>query len=141
MLKSDGKIMLIDFGVSKKIESNMQDTVCIGTAYYTAPEKYGSGKIDQRTDIYSVGVTLYSIITGNDPSKPPNMIYPIRKVNPALSKGFEYIIAKCMEPNPEDRYQNTDELLFDLHNIDKTTYKLEHPSFIKKILSVFQKKS
>ncbi len=141
MLKSDGKIMLIDFGVSQKIESNMQDTVCIGTAYYTAPEKYGSGKIDQRTDIYSVGVTLYSIITGNDPSKPPYMIYPIRKVNPALSKGFEYIIAKCMEPNPEDRYQNTDELLFDLHNIDKITYKLEHPSFVKKILSVFQKKS
>lgn len=140
MLKSNGRIMLVDFDMSQKIESNMQDTLCIGKAYYTAPEKYGSGKIDQRTDIYSVGVTLYSIITGNDPSKPPYMIYPIRKVNPALSKGFEYIIAKCMEPNPEDRYQNTDELLFDLHNIDKMTYKLDHPSFFKRLLNGLKKK-
>ena len=139
MLKSDGKIMLIDFGVSQKIESDMQDTVCLGTAYYTAPEKYSSGKVDQRTDIYAVGVTLYSIITGNDPSKPPYMIYPIRKVNSELSKGFEYIISKCMEPNPEDRYQNTAELLADLHNIDKINYKLNHPTLLKKLLSFFSK--
>lgn len=138
MLKSDGKIMLIDFGVSQKIESDLNDTVHLGTSFYTAPEIFGTGKVDQRTDIYAVGVTLYSIVTGSDPSKPPYMIYPIRKVNSKLSKGFEYIISKCMEPNPEDRYQSANELLSDLQNIDKINYKLNHPSLFKRISSIFK---
>lgn len=139
MLKPDGNIMLIDFGTAKKLEDGLNDTVCLGTRFFAAPEVFGSGKVDQRTDIYSIGVTLYSIITGNDPSTPPYMVYPIRRVNPDLSRGFEYIISKCMELHPDNRYQSTDELMNDLQNIDKITHKLNRPTLFKKICSIFKK--
>lgn len=116
MLKPDGKIMLIDFGIAREFkENNAADTTCLGTQGYAAPEQYGGhGQTDARTDIYCLGATLYHLVTGHNPSEPPYELYPIRHWNPNLSSGLEEIILKCTQKNPEDRYQSCGELLYAL---------------------------
>ena len=116
MLKPDGKISLIDFGTAREFKStSVEDTVCLGTQGYAAPEQYGGhGQTDARTDIYCLGATMYHLVTGHNPSKPPYEMYPIRYWNPMLSSGLEEIIIKCTQRNPEDRYQSCAELMYAL---------------------------
>lgn len=140
MLTDTGKIMLIDFGTARRLDGSEQSTLCLGTAYYAAPETFGTGHIDQRTDIYSLGVTLYSLLTGKDPCEPPYKVYPLRKANPELSCGLEYIVTKCMEKEPVDRYQSMQEVLFDLQNIDMLNRRLTHPNLLERIKHFFNKK-
>lgn len=118
MLKPDGGISLIDFGTAREYKAEgVSDTVCLGTMGYAAPEQFGGmGQTDARTDIYSLGVTLYHLITGVDPSKPPYEIKPICEINPHLSSGLEQVILKCVQRNPANRYQNCEELLYALEN-------------------------
>ena len=108
---------LIDFGIAReyKEESNA-DTTYIGTKGYAAPEQFGKAQTDARTDIYSLGVTMYHIMTGKSPYEPPYQFVPARELNPALSHGMEYILNKCIQSEPEARYQSVDELLFDLEH-------------------------
>ncbi len=118
MLKPNGDVVLIDFGIARefKIHSN-EDTVCLGTQGYAAPEQFGGlGQTDARTDIYCLGATLYHLLTGHNPSEPPYEMYPIRHWNEKLSSGFEYIIQKCTQRNPKDRYQNCEELRYALEH-------------------------
>lgn len=127
MLKPDGKVMLIDFGIAREFKENSRaDTTCLGTQGYAAPEQYGGrGQTDARTDIYCLGATLYHLLTGHNPSEPPYALYPIRYWNPRLSSGLEKIILKCTQKNPHDRYQNCGELMHALehyHELD-TAYR------------------
>lgn len=126
MLKPDGKVKLIDFGTAKEFDvESLADTTALGTRGYAAPEQFGDArgrgihKTDARTDIYSLGATLYHIVTGKNPSEPPYVIKPIREWNPLLSGGFEKILNKCTMPNPEERYQNCAELLYDLNHYEE----------------------
>lgn len=126
MLKPDGKVKLIDFGTAKEFDvESLADTTALGTRGYAAPEQFGDAKgrgiykTDARTDIYSLGATLYHIVTGKNPSEPPYVIKPIREWNPLLSNGLEKIIVKCTKPNPEDRYQNCAELIYDLEHYEE----------------------
>lgn len=114
MLQPNGTIKLIDFGIAREYkETNLEDTVSLGTKGYAAPEQFGGkGQTDQRTDIYCLGVTLYHLVTGKNPCEPPYEIYPIRYWNPELSAGLENIILKCTQLNPEDRYASCAELLY-----------------------------
>ena len=116
MLKPDGNISLIDFGTAREFKSSsVEDTTCLGTQGYAAPEQYGGhGQTDARTDIYCLGATMYHLITGHNPSTPPYEMYPIRYWNPLLSSGLEEIITKCTQRNPNDRYQSCAELLYAL---------------------------
>lgn len=118
MLQSDGSVVLIDFGTAREFkERNTGDTTCLGTQGYAAPEQFGGmGQTDPRTDIYCLGATLYHLLTGHNPSKPPYEMYPIRKWNPALSSGLEKVILKCTRKNPEDRYQSAGELMYALEH-------------------------
>jgi len=120
MLKPDGNLTLIDFGTAREFkEKNLADTTCLGTIGYAAPEQFGGmGQTDARTDIYCLGATLYHLVTGRNPSEPPYEMKPIREINPSLSGGLERIILKCTQRNPEDRYQSTAELMYDLHNYE-----------------------
>ena len=129
MLRPDNTIALIDFGTAReyKVDST-KDTISLGTIGYAAPEQYasaGAGQTDARTDIYSLGVTLHHLLTGNDPTKPPYDLLPIRQINPNLSAGLEKIIIKCTQRTPEKRYQSAAELLYDLENFTKVdeTYR------------------
>lgn len=99
MLKSDGTVILIDFGTAREYKTEKQeDTTCLGTKGYAAPEQFGGmGQTDARTDIYSLGATMYHLLTGHNPAKPPYEMYPVRYWNAKLSSGLEYIIEKCVK--------------------------------------------
>lgn len=116
MLKPEGNLKIIDFGISREYkEQNLADTTVMGTRGYAPPE-LGSRQTDARSDIYSLGMTLHQLVTGVDPRK--NDYVPIRQWNPQLSEGFEYIINKCVQISPEDRYQNCNELMYDLEHYE-----------------------
>lgn len=118
MLQPDGSLKLIDFGIAReyKQESNA-DTTYIGTKGYAAPEQFGKAQTDARTDIYSLGVTMYHLLTGKSPYEPPYNFVPVRELVPNLSHGIEYVLGKCIQSEPIDRYQNVDELLNDLDHM------------------------
>lgn len=127
MLQPDGALKLIDFGIAReyKQESNA-DTTYIGTKGYAAPEQFGKAQTDARTDIYSLGVTMYHLLTGKSPYEPPYQFVPARQLCTELSHGIEHILDKCVQPEPIDRYQNIDELLNDLdhsYRFDKAYQK------------------
>lgn len=118
MVTPAGSVKLIDFGIAMLYNPNgPEDVTYLGTKGYAAPELYGGkGRIDPRADIYGLGVTLHQCVTGIQPNFPPYETPPICNVNPALPKGLEYIISKCIELNPDNRYQTCTELMVDLRN-------------------------
>ncbi|MBO1511347.1 protein kinase domain-containing protein [Metabacillus bambusae] len=119
-IKTDGRITLMDFGIAREYKpGNVNDTVMLGTRGYAAPEQYlGNAQTDERTDIYSLGVTLYYLVTALSPNNQPYEMVPIRKINPNLSRGLEKIILKCTKQNPDERYQSCKELMNDLKIIN-----------------------
>ncbi len=122
MLTPDGKVKLIDFGIAREYKSESStDTTNLGTKAYAAPEQIAGKQTDNRTDIYSLGVTLYHLVTGKSLSEPPFEIRPIRTWDSTLPEGLEYIIQRCTQVEPEERYQQVEQLYADLMNIDKLT--------------------
>ena len=116
ILKPDGNVKIFDFGIVREYKKqNLADTTALGTLGYAAPEGY-HGQTDPRSDIYGLGVTMFRLVTGANPTEPPYEIKPICSLNPKLPKGLEYIISKCTQPNPAERYQSCDELMSDLNN-------------------------
>lgn len=135
MLQPDGTLKLIDFGIAReyKQESNA-DTTYIGTKGYAAPEQFGKAQTDARTDIYALGVTMYHLLTGKSPYEPPYQFVPVRQLAPELSHGIEYILNKCIQSEPADRYQNVDELLDDLdhsYRFDKAWQKVQNTKRVR----------
>lgn len=121
MLKPEGTIKIIDFGIAREYkEQKMADTTVLGTKGYAPPEQY-SGQTDARSDIYALGMTLHHLLTGIDP-RSGEAYAPVRMWNPQLSEGIELIIDKCVQPAAENRYQNCQDLQYDL----------EHPELITK---------
>lgn len=122
MLTQNGRVKLIDFGIAKECARNMKQ-VGIGTKGYAAPEQYAgaSNILDERTDIYSLGATMFYLATGERPAHPPNGVRPAGTANKYISEGLEYIIHKCTRDNPDERYNNCHELKNDLDNIEKMT--------------------
>ena len=121
MLRPDGTIKVFDFGIAREFkEGRVEDTVCLGTKGYAAPEQFGGrGQTDARTDVYCLGVTLYHLVTGQNPCEPPYELYPIRHWNPTLSSGLEWLIQKCTQMNPNDRFQSCAEVRYVLDNLEK----------------------
>ena len=119
MLKPDGNIMVIDFGTAREYKHGSgEDTIHLGTKGYAAPEQFQDNhqQTDPRTDIYNLGATMYHLVTGKNPSKPPFKFLPIRQVDRTLSSGLESIILKCVAPDPNERYQTVDDLEFALEH-------------------------
>lgn len=121
ILRKDGKINIIDFGTARTYkDGKLEDTVRLGTRGYAPPEQaYGKGQTDARSDIYALGVTMYTLLTGLNPARPPYEIAPIRSINPSLSTGLEKIINKCTKADPDKRYQKAEYLAFALKNYEK----------------------
>lgn len=92
---------------------------------FTAEQAVGCG-VDQRSDIYSLGATLYHLLTGVRPGYDYDEIIPIEQCGPQISDGFCAIIHRMMELDPERRYQNGRELLDALHNIQEMDGELLH---------------
>jgi serine/threonine protein kinase len=130
MVKSDGSVKIIDFGIAREYkDQNHADTTVLGTKGYAPPEQY-AGHTDPRSDIYALGMTMHHLLTGVDPAKNKEGYAPVRMYNPSLSEGIEKIIDKCVQPAPENRYQNCRDLLYDL----------EHPELITKDFKRRQKR-
>ncbi len=117
ILTTDGSLKVVDFHrVDTCDRINAGKSTILGTLSYAAPECFSQFcPIDARTDIYSLGITMHYLVTGIDPTQPPYELLPVRKTDPALPRGLEYIISKCIERHPNDRYQNCDELIADLN--------------------------
>ena len=129
MLRPNGEISLIDFGTARIFKTgNSEDTTCLGTPGYAAPEQYGgNGQSRPQSDIYCLGATLHHLITGRNPAATPFNFPPITQCRPTLLEetprelrntllGLEMIISKCTQYEPEDRYQNCAELKYDLEH-------------------------
>lgn len=94
VIADDGRVVLIDFNATRKINLAKKDTVIMGTVGYASPEQLGVAQSDARTDIYAVGVLLNVMITGKHPSE-------------ELVKGKAgRIVQKCTNVNPDLRYQS-----------------------------------
>lgn len=125
MLKPEGNIKIIDFGIARRFkEGSLADTDVLGTRGYAPPEQYG-GHTDIRSDIYALGMTMHHLLTGADPRPADYSYAPIRQWNPELSEGLERVINKCVSPDPKDRYQNCNELMYALNHYKEAeaTYK------------------
>ena len=129
MLKPEGNIKIIDFGIAREYkEQNLADTTVLGTKGYAPPEQY-SGQTDPRSDIFALGMTMHHLLTGMDP-RSGEAYASVRQWNPELSEGIEIIIDRCVEPAPENRYQSCTDLLYDL----------EHPELITRGFKKKQKR-
>lgn len=135
IIAPDNTVKLIDFGIAREFKTDsLSDTSYMGTRGYAAPEQYGKSQTDERTDIYSLGVTLYYLLTGMNPNDLLYDFRPMRIYNPHLSQGIEYIVNKCVQNRPDKRYQNVNELLYDLKNIyvfNESYKKQKRDKFIK----------
>ena len=118
MKTPEGTVKLIDFGIAREYKVDAKsDTLLLGTKGYAAPEQEGLAQTDERSDIYSLGVTLYHLLTGISPREALGF-KPLRQIDPQFSEGLEIIIRKCVMPDPKDRYQSARSLLNDLNQIE-----------------------
>lgn len=115
--KSIFNVRLIDFGAARFYEADDNndtyngDTVNLGTKGYAAPEQFGGiGQTSPQTDIYGIGMILYQMVTGLDPSKQGYEMRDIMDINPELSPELNRIIRKCTSPHAKDRYSSVEEL-------------------------------
>jgi serine/threonine protein kinase len=127
-----GQIFLVDFGLAKVVQSTSLATTTGARAMtpgYSPPEQYGTAHTDARTDIYSLGATLYSALTDALPedglarAMEQADLTPIRKRNPRASRRLTAVIERALEVKPDDRYQNADEFKQDLLNSRNSTRK------------------
>ena len=127
MLLQDGTIKVTDFGIAR-FSSNATRTMteqAIGSVHYIAPEQARGEKTDGKTDIYSVGVMMYEMLTGKLPFDGDSAVSVAlmqlqakakrpREINPDIPEGLEEITMKAMQKNPDDRYHSAVEMLSDI---------------------------
>ncbi len=126
MLDTNGRIRIIDLGIALEYRGDgAKAEIAVLTKGYAAPEQYNKRyKLDERTDIYALAVTMHYMITGKNPNTPPYEFEPVRKLQKNTSRAIERILKKCLQPNPDKRYANVGLLLNDLNRIDEMQKQL-----------------
>lgn len=125
IISREGKVKVADFGIAKAATSNTISQNAIGSVHYLSPEQARGGYSDERSDIYSLGVTLYEMLTGQVPFAGDNSVSvallhiqseatPVQVLNPEVPTSVDRIVQKCMQKKPERRYQSASELIRDL---------------------------
>jgi len=130
-ITSDGHVFLVDFGLAKLVQGSQATTTGARamTPGYSPPEQYGTARTDPRSDIYSLGATLYAALTGVIPEDGLARVMdnveltPIRKHNTKVSRRLSAAIEKAMEAYPDDRYQNAEEFRRGLLNSSSKTQR------------------
>jgi tetratricopeptide (TPR) repeat protein len=119
MWTRDRKAKIMDFGLAKVVEEVRNHTTLVsGTPYYMSPEQTLGKNVDHRTDIYSLGVTVFELATGTVPFREGNIPYhhvhtpppDARELNPQLPPLLAQVIARCLEKDPAARFQSTREI-------------------------------
>jgi serine/threonine protein kinase len=130
VVSEDNDVSLIDFTVAKEFKDPKKgDTVRIGSRGYAPPEQY-EGRTEPRSDIYSLGFSLYRLLTGEDPSSMDFHVKPLRTYNQEFSKEFEYVLFKATSKSLDKRYKRPEDLLRDLKYVKDEFDGIPHPEFI-----------
>ena len=127
MISTDGKVKVTDFGIAKAASSNTISSDVMGSVHYASPEQARNGFIDARSDVYSLGIVMYEMITGRVPFDGDTTVaVAIQHLQeeivkpsvyaPNIPVSFEGIILKCTQKTPDRRYQSMAELLNDLRH-------------------------
>ncbi|HEX8423303.1 MAG TPA: FHA domain-containing serine/threonine-protein kinase, partial [Pyrinomonadaceae bacterium] len=112
---NSGRVMLIDFGIARWVTTQEKGVTAVGTMGYAPPELF-SGKVEPRSDIYSLGATMFHLLTGTDPQDNPLLIFDFnknprpRQLTPSLSNEMEAILMRTVSYKPEDRFRSSAEL-------------------------------
>ena len=126
IISKEGKVKVTDFGIAKAATSNtIAAGQAVGSVHYISPEQARGGYSDEKSDIYSLGVTLYEMISGKMPFAADNTVsvallhineeaVPLRELDPEIPASIEKIVQKCMQKKPERRYLTATELIADL---------------------------
>ena len=133
MLLEDGTIKVTDFGIARfsQAETQTMTDKAIGSVHYIAPEQARGGYINDKADIYSVGVMLYEMLTGQLPFVADNAVSvaimqmqaeptPPSRINPSIPKGLEEITMHAMEKNPAQRFPSAADMLEDVERFRRT---------------------
>lgn len=106
---NSGRVMLIDFGIARWVKQEEKGVTAVGTMGYAPPELFG-GRVEPRSDVYSLGATMFHLLTGSDPQDNPLLIFDFaknpqpRQITPSISTEMEQILMRSVEYKPEDRF-------------------------------------
>ncbi len=125
IISRDGKVKVTDFGIAKAVTTNTVTQNAIGSVHYLSPEQARGGYSDEKSDIYSLGVTIYEMLSGEVPFAGDNSVSvallhiqgeatPLRELNQNVPVSIEKIVQKCMQKKPERRYLTAGDLISDL---------------------------
>ncbi|UCC41265.1 MAG: protein kinase [Candidatus Aminicenantes bacterium] len=149
MIDKENNVKIMDFGISRSLEAKgfTQTGMIIGTPDYMSPEQAEGEETDHCSDIYSLGITLYEMVTGKVPFEGDSVLsvalkhksdLPLapKELNDQISEELSAIILKCMAKKREDRYQSAQEMLSDLTNLEEGTditasaWRAQVPAFL-----------
>jgi len=138
MIDPTGTVRIMDFGIARSVQTKgwTGEGIAVGTPEYMSPEQAEGQDVDKRTDVYSLGIILYEMITGKVPFEGETTFSILRKHeleppippkewNPQIPESLNGLILKCLEKKKERRYQNAEEVLSELDSIRTTVLKAQ----------------
>ena len=140
MISKEGKVKVTDFGIAKAATSNTITSNVMGSVHYTSPEQARGGYSDERSDIYSLGITIFEMLTGRVPFNGETTVaIAIKHIQedlpsprdfvPEIPVSVEQIVFKCCQKSPDRRYQSMGELITDL----KRSLMTPDENFVKQV--------
>lgn len=125
IISTDGKVKVTDFGIARAVSENTIHSDVMGSVHYASPEQARNGYVSNRSDIYSLGIVMYEMVTGRVPFDGDSTVAvaiqhlqdemdPPSKYAPNLPISLEKIIQKCTQKSPDRRYDSMESLLIDL---------------------------